>query len=95
MPIAFKSEKVLIDRTEGTFTSNEEVSFRRDVLAAEVALKAFKLDFVEGARPSDIVQVGVSLQSVGEETVEYQVRCNYSGAKYTGEVTVLIIADLR
>lgn len=95
MVLAFKTTTVPISQTEGVFTSNEEVSFKRDVREAEVALKSFKLDYVGGARTSDIVQVGVSRQNVGEETVEFQVKVNYSGGKYTGEVSVLIIADVE
>ena len=41
------------------------------------------------------MQVTVRLQSVGDEDVEYNVTTNYSGGAYTGEVTVLVIADVE
>lgn len=95
MTLAFKTVTVPIGQTDGVFTSNQDVSFRKDVVDAEVAIKAFKLDYVGGARTSDVVQVGVTRQNVGEETVEFQVKANYSGGRYSGEVSVLIIAELR
>ena len=36
----------------------------------------------------------MSLESVGDEAVEFKVKVNYSAATYTGEVSVLVIADL-
>ena len=60
----------------------------------ECPLKAFKLDYIGGAREGDIAQAGVSLESVGDEAVEFKVKVNYSAATYTGEVSVLVIADL-
>jgi hypothetical protein len=95
MGLAFKTVTVAIPRTEGIFNSNEDVSFGRIVRTAEVALKAFKLDYAERpASLNDIVQVGVSLQNIGDEAVEFKVKTNYSGAEYQGEVSVLIIAEL-
>jgi hypothetical protein len=41
------------------------------------------------------VQVTVRLQNLGDEDVEYNVTTNYSGGAYTGEVTVLVIADVE
>jgi hypothetical protein len=95
MALAFKTVTVNIPNTEGVFQSNQDVAFGDDVKSAEVALKAFKLDYAERPTPpSDIVQVGVSLQNIGGETVEFKVKTNYSGTEYTGEVSVLVIAEL-
>ena len=60
---------------------------------AEVALKAFKLDYIGGPREGDIAQAG-SLENVGDEAVEFKVKANYSAATYTGEISVLVIAEL-
>lgn len=96
MTLAFKTGTVNIPNTEGVFQSNQDVSFGEDVRVAEVAIKAFKLDYAERPTPpSDIVQVGASLTNVGGETVEFRVKTNYSGTEYTGEVSVLVIAELR
>jgi hypothetical protein len=95
MGLAFKTVTVNIPNTEGVFQSNQDVSFGDDVRVAEVAIKAFKLDYAERPTPpSDIVQVGASLTNVGGETVEFRVKTNFSGTEYTGEVSVLVIADV-
>lgn len=94
MALEFKTVTVNIPQTTGAFNQNQDSSFGKKVRKADVALKAYKLDYVGGARTSDIVQVGVSLESVGDEAVEFKVKANYSGGTYTGEVSVLVIADL-
>ena len=95
MALDFRSETTKIPQTTGAFSTNESKPFGKRVRTAEVALKSFKLDYVGGARPSDVVQVTVRLQNIGDEDVEYNVTTNYSGATYTGEVTVLVIADVE
>jgi hypothetical protein len=95
MGLAFKTVTVTIPNTEGVFQTNEDVGFGKDVRVADVAIKAFKLDYAERPTPpSDIVQVGASVTNVAGETVEFRVKTNYSGTEYTGEVSVLVIADL-
>ena len=95
MPLAFKTVTVNIPNTEGVFQSNQDVSFGKKVRVADVAIKAFKLDYAERPdRPNDIVQVGASLENIGEETVEFKVKTNYTGAEYTGEISILVTADL-
>jgi hypothetical protein len=94
MGLEFKTVTVTIPQTTGPFNSNQDASFGRRVRTAEVALKAFKLDYVGGARTGDIAQAGVSLESVGDEAVEFKVKANYSAATYTGEISVLVIADV-
>ena len=95
MAVAFKTVRIAIPQINGPFNSTEDVPFERKVREADVAIKLFKLDYVGGARPSDIVQVGVVRQSVRDETVEFTVTANYSASTYTGEVHVLVIADLE
>jgi hypothetical protein len=67
----------------------------------DVAIKEFKLDQVSAEQPIDIVQVGA--RGVGikagsnDRTVQFVIRCNYqlkNAAKYTGEVSALVIADV-
>jgi hypothetical protein len=94
MALVFKTVTVTIPQTTGVFNSNEDASFGRRVRSAEVALKAFKLDYVGGARTGDISQAGVSLENIGEENVEFKVKANYSAATYTGEVSILVIAEV-
>ena len=94
MALVFKTVTVTIPQTTGAFNSNQDASFEGRIRTAEVALKAFKLDYVGGARTGDIAQAGVSLDSIGDEAVEFRVKANYSAATYTGEISVLVIADL-
>ena len=95
MGLAFKTVTITIPRTEGMFNANQDVSFGRMVRTADVAIKAFKLYYAE--RPASLggrVQVGVSLENIGAEAIEFKVKTNYSGAEYQGEVSVLVIAEL-
>ena len=94
MGLEFKTVTVTIPQTTGPFNSNQDASFGRRDRSAEDALKACKLDYVGGARTGDIVQAGVSLESIGDEAVEFKVKANYSAATYTGEISVLVIADV-
>jgi hypothetical protein len=92
MGLQFKTVTVTIPQTTGVFNSNHDTSLGRRIRKADVALKAFKLDYVGGAHDSDIVQASVSLESFGGEAVEFK-EGNYSAATYTGEISVLVIAE--
>jgi hypothetical protein len=94
MALQFKTVTVTIPQTTGVFNANQDTSFPGRIKTADVALKAFKLDYVGGARESDISQASVSLESIGDEAVEFKVKANYSAATYTGEISVLVIADV-
>jgi hypothetical protein len=91
----FRFETTRIAQTTGPIQSNDDTSFNEDVLNAEVCIKSFKLEYVGGPRPSDVVQVTARLQRFSGKQVEYTVTTNYSGGPYTGEVTVLVIADVK
>ena len=93
MALELGFETTRIPQTTGAITENDQVGFEDNVRTAEVCIKSFKLDRVGGSAPSDIVQVTVRLQRITGKTVEYNVTTNYSGGPYTGEVTVLVIAD--
>ena len=95
MALDFGFETRKIPQTTGAFSATESIGFDDNVRTAEVCVKSFKLDRVSGSTPSDIVQVTVRLQNLGDEEVEYNVTTNYSGGAYTGEVTVLVIADVE
>jgi hypothetical protein len=95
MALAFKTFTVTIPQTTGRFTTHEDTSFGRSVQTADVAIKSFKLDYIGDAGPSNIVQVGTALEDIGEESIEFSVMSNYSAGMYTGEISVLIIAELR
>ena len=70
MGLQFKTVTVTIPQTTGVFNSNQDTSLGRRIRKADVAPKAFKLDYVGGAPDSDIVQASVSLESFGDEAVE-------------------------
>jgi hypothetical protein len=95
MALDFGFETRKIPQTTGAFSATESIGFDDNVRTAEVCVKSFKLDRVSGSTPSDIVQVTVRLQRVSGKTVEYEITTNYSGGPYTGEVTVLAIADVE
>jgi len=96
MALEFATVAVTIGETSGTFTSNEETTFSRSVRSADAAIKHFKLDAVGTAHPTDIVQVGVVGVQFHLTTVEFTVKAVYStgGQRFTGEVHVLVIAEV-
>jgi hypothetical protein len=97
MALEFRTVPVTIGETSGTFTSNEETTFTSFVQSADAAIKHFKLDAVGTAKPSDIAQVGLTSVSFHHSTVEFTVKARYStgsGGKFTGEVHVLVIAEV-
>jgi hypothetical protein len=103
MALAFEKARVTITNETGVHEDSVTKGFERRIReddehrqVVEVAIQSFKLDLAGGAtaHPTDVVQVTASLQDVGDETVTVKVRTNYSGGPYSGEVVVLIIADL-
>jgi hypothetical protein len=100
--------KTIPNTTSGVFNIPCEATFATKVnkdsqgkFRVDVAIKEFKLDQVSAEQPIDIVQVGA--RDVGiktgsnDRTVQFVIRCNYqlkNAAKYTGEVTALVIADV-
>ena len=100
MALAFEKARLQITNETGIHEDTISKGFERRIREVEhqpvvdVAIQSFKLDLAGHARPTDIVQVTAGLADVGEETVTVRVRTNYSGGPYSGEVTVLIIADL-
>ena len=98
MALQFRTVTVNIGETSGTFSSNEETTFSPGpIRAADVAIKQFKLDALGTAKPSDIAQVGITTVSHDLTTVEFTVKARYttgSGGKFTGQVDVLVIADI-
>lgn len=95
MAVKFEEETVVFERTTGPVSRNEEVTFEREVHKANAAIKSFKLDYVGGVRGSDIVEVGITRVEPSHSTVEFTVTVNYSGGEFTGEVVVLVIAEIE
>ena len=102
MALAFEKARVTITNETGIHEDTISKGFEHGIRevehrpVVEVAIQSFKLDLAGGAaaHPTDVVQVTASLADVGEEEVTVRVRTNYSGGPYSGEVVVLIIADL-
>lgn len=97
MALQFRTIGVPIGETSGTFSSNEETTFSAAVLSADATIKQFKLDALGSAQPSDIAQVGITSVSFDHTTVEFTVKARYttgSGGKFTGQVDVLVIAEV-
>ena len=100
MALAFEKARLTITNETGIHEDTISKGFEHRIRevehrpVVEVALQSFKLDLAGAAHPTDVVQVTASLADVGENEVTVRVRTNYSGGPYSGEVTVLIIADL-
>jgi hypothetical protein len=79
-----------------------KATFDTRVYNAQVAIQTFKLDQVdnEHLKPIDLVQVGarnVKITGAKKNIVEYVIKTDYSlrpAGNYTGEVIVLVIADV-
>jgi hypothetical protein len=95
MAVKFDEERVVFERSTGPVSRNEEVTFERKVQKANAAIKAFKLDYVGGTRETDISEVSISNVNPSHATVEFTVTVNYSGGEFTGEVVVLVIAEIE
>jgi hypothetical protein len=74
-------------------------TFNSRVKKADAAIQTFKLDQADKNRvlPVDLVQVGVKEVKINGNKVNVVIKTDYSlkpAAKYTGEVIVLVIADV-
>ena len=90
MPLEFRTVPVTIGETSGTFSSNEETTFSGAVLSADATIKQFKLDALGSVWTFTTV-------SHDHTTVEFTVKARYttgSGGKFTGQVDVLVIAEV-
>ena len=101
MALAFERARVQITNETGvhedTITKGFDLDIRKDPVhrpVVEVAIQSFKLDIAGNTPHTDVVQVTASIADVGGDSVTVKVRTNYSGGPYSGEVVVLIIADL-
>lgn len=109
MTLALQTVRKLIpNTTSGVLNIPCEATFLTKInkdaqghFRVDVVIKEFKLDQVSAEQPIDIVQVGA--RDVGiktgsnDKTVQFVIRCNYqlkNSAKYTGEVSALVIADV-
>jgi hypothetical protein len=100
MALAFDTANIPITNEVGAHEDTQTRTFPKDIRVvngrpvADVAIKSFKLDLAGGARPTDVVQVTASVANAGGATVTVRIKTHYSGGPYSGEVSVLIIADL-
>jgi hypothetical protein len=109
MALALKTVRKTIPNTtsevlnipcEATFPTKVKKDSQGNFIV-DVAIKEFKLDQVSAEQPVDIVQVGARDVAIktgsNDKTVQFVIRCNYklkNAAKYTGEVSALVIADV-
>jgi hypothetical protein len=102
MPLDFRTKRVPFDTPlAGPQTKNDAVFFGSNVKKANVAVKAFKLDFKQFAERMNAVEVtargGVDAPTGGNE-VSFSVTIQYAdqnaNAQFTGFVEVLVIADV-
>jgi hypothetical protein len=100
MGLAFKEKTKPIPRqSTGPQTLGDQVAFTTEVVQANVVVKSFKLEHVGAAQPTDIVKVGITGVSHAGNDVSYNIICEYSGKNaggtFTGEVTALVIAEVK
>jgi hypothetical protein len=95
MALAFETARILITNETGAHEDTQTRTFPKEINAANVAIQSFKLDLAGNARPTDVVQVTASVADTGGASVTVRLKTNYSGGPYSGEVSVLIIADLK
>jgi hypothetical protein len=95
MALAFERARVQITNESGEHVDTQTRTFPKNLKAAEVAIQSFKLDLAGSARPTDIVQVTARVEDRGGASVTVSIKTNYSGGRYSGEVTALIIAELE
>jgi hypothetical protein len=102
MPLDFRTKRVSFDTPlVGPRTESDAVFFGSNIKKANVAVKAFKLDFKQFAERMNAVEVtargGVDAPSGGNE-VSFSVTIQYAdqnaNATFTGFVEVLVIADV-
>jgi hypothetical protein len=105
MVLAFQPRQVKIpDETEGKFEISDTVLFPGKVTRdnqnnprAHVAIMGFRFDQKATNLPFDVAQMQVGLGSVTDNSVRFQVNCEYRGtteAKWTGHINILVIADI-
>ena len=100
MALAFKKATLQITNEAGAHVDTTSQTFPKDIRVVggrpvvDVAIQSFKLDLAGGARPTDVVQVTASVADAGGASVTVRIKTDYSGGRYSGEVTALVIADL-
>jgi hypothetical protein len=95
--VRLSTQSVTIPIGTGRRSIRSSVSFPATVLRAGVALNGFALDYDSADHHINIVEADTDLVSVAGRTVNFQVECDYRDQngddKYSGYVTVLVIAE--
>ena len=102
MTLDFRTDRKSFDFGSGQRDASGAVFFGSNVIKANVAVKAFKLDFRQFAERMNLVEVtargGVNAPSGGNE-VSYSVTIQFADhnatAEFRGFVEVLVIADVE
>jgi hypothetical protein len=99
MALAFKVFSQPIDVGTGQRDIPVQVPMGQNVKTAEVAIKAFNLDFVDPTdRVIDIVRVMTTRATASGDEVVFNIICQYAdrngNERYKGSVDVLVIAEV-
>jgi hypothetical protein len=101
MPLDFRTKRIQFDLGTGSQTRNDAVFFGGNINKANVAVKAFKLDFKQFAERMNTVEVtarGGADAPTGGNEVQFSVTIQYAdqqaNAQFSGFVEVLVIADV-
>jgi hypothetical protein len=100
MALAFRTHTEPIPNGTGQRDRPVKLGMGGHVNLAEVAIKAFTLDFVgpNVDHHIDIVKVGTTKATPVGDDVEFNITCQYADRdrrdEYSGSVEVLVIADV-
>jgi hypothetical protein len=99
MALVFKVFSQPIDVGTGQRDIPVQVPMGQNVKTAEVAIKAFNLDFVDPTdRVIDIVRVMTTRATPSGDEVVFNIICQYAdrngNERYKGSVDVLVIAEV-
>lgn len=102
MPLDFQTFIQKIDPdSKGAKEFDGRAEFRAEVLKADVAIKAFRLDQVDDLQLVDVLQVSagnVVITGADRDTVMFKINCELkrkTPGSYTGHIHVLVIAELK
>jgi len=98
MPVRFITKRIPVKSVKGIRSLHSSVTFGSKVISAGVAVSAFKLFYDRGDRNILVIQVRAVLTAIFRNSVHFHVQClfadNSVSDRYSGEVRVLIIAEI-
>jgi hypothetical protein len=98
MPTDFRSVNIPLPDGTGTKTPQSVVSFGSAVLSADTAVKSFFFDYDSDDHHINVVEATTGVRAIQGNTVIVAANARYADRNfddaYTGQVTVLVIAQV-